>query len=203
MRSSSSVLWLLPLLALSSCEKKAKIATPSPATGSAPAEVASVAARLLELAKAQNAGGLRAEVDPEIGVRLAAAIAHARAQPLHRPPILEKATLDVKNAETVRIKREELVTRLAALAKQCVFLGAPEARTPRWPPKRREGWDFIHATAALVEDVYDAYARCKTGYNLEVRFARRLGQKEWRVVAVRDLPFGVNHPTDVEVARWE
>ena len=74
---------------------------------------------------------------------------------------------------------------------------------PRWPTKRREGWDFLLDTALMVDFVYDAYARCQQGYNVEVRFARRKGAAEWKVVAAGELPFGVTRPAEPFVPRWD
>jgi hypothetical protein len=166
--------------------------------------VRAAANRLVELVQAKDVAALRAMIDPELGRRLEVASQHARAKPIDQFPLLQKAEKEMADPGWVALKREEIVQRLLrGLAQQCAFLGEPELRTPRWPKKKREGWGFILATAAMTEHVFDAYAQCKMGLNVEVRFARRPGQAEWKAVAAGELPFGQSRPAEPYVPRWD
>jgi hypothetical protein len=196
---------LMLLAALCACKpKEKKREGPPPPPADAPAQLGTLAARLMTLAVAKDAAGIRVLVDPEMGLRLEAAFLHAQARPVDQLPVAQKGASAVADPAQHALKREEIVQRLSrALAKSCLFAGAPELRTPKWPVKKREGWDFILETAAMTDHVYDAYAQCTRGYAVEVRFARRAGATEWKIVGAQELPFGVTRPTTPPVARWD
>ena len=133
-------------------------------------------------------------------------IGQAGAKAVDQLAISQQGAAQVKEPNAQHLKREEIaeiLTRGLAREKSCAFAGQVLMRTPRWPVKKREGWEFVVENGTLIGPIYDAYIACRSGFSLEVRFAQRKGSTEWKAVAASELPFGVQKPLPAPMAVWD
>ena len=154
----------------------------------------------------KDAAVLRAEIDAELALRVETSFRHAAARSVDQLAVAQMGASQVKDPQSQHLAREaiaEILKRGLAKDKACAFAGDVLMRTPRWPTKKREGWELIVENGTLISHVYDAYVPCKNGYSLEIRFAQRKGSADWKAVAASALPFGVQKPTPAPMAVWD